>query len=454
MADTVTLKELLAVTVRRGKLLITFCLLFAVLLGAFFGLQGIRAVDDPKNTPEAIEQAYNEAMVSYLTQKETLSAQKVKQEHNLASHQDYMQNSLLMQLDPYSKAFTVIDFAVTELEPNDFKQIYEVEGTPVDYIINRIQNQYLILWNSTNLSTVLGSDVTDPHWREVISLKNKGGGILEITAIAKDEAASKALAQEVYSFLQDNVQTISQSAYRHSFSLLNNSSNTTADTSLADLQNNNRRLLTTYEKNISDTEKALDALKEPLRAEQITVATAIRGAVKYAILGGVLGAILGVIWAVIGYLFGSKLVFADDLVQDLKIPMMMSLSGKSNIFVRLSDRILGERIWQNKEQALAFLSESASVRLESGAKIALLSSLALEEQTPIVRSAITTLETMGHSVKLVENATYRAEALSAISDSDCVILMERRGATRIKSVELLLSMAAEQETPVQGFILV
>lgn len=454
MADTVTLKEMLAVVVRRGRTLIALCLVFAVLLGAFCAFQRIRAINDSDNTPEAIEQAYQDDLASYLTQKEVLTQQQLKLKQNLESYQTHMDTSLLMQLDAYKEASTVIDIAITELAPNDFEQVYEIEGTPADYIITRIQNQYLIHWRSINLATVLGIDVTDQHWREVVSLENKGGGILEIKAIAQTEEESAALAQKVYQYLMDNVETVSQSAYRHGFSLLSNSSKTESDSDLATLQKNNLNLLSQYEKDLAAAELALEALAEPQRAEQITVTTIIRDMVKYAVLGGVLGVILGVIWIVIGYFFGTKLVFADDLVQDLKIPMMMSFSGNSTLFTRLSDRILGERVWYDETQALAFLSESASVRLESGVKIALLSSLALKEKTSHVQSAITALETMGHTVCLVENATYSAKALSAISGSDCVIFMERRGVTGTKSVELLLSMAAEQDKPVKGFILI
>lgn len=454
MADTITLKEMLAVVVRRGKLLITFCLVFAILLGALCAVQRLCDINDPSNTTEAIEKEYNAAMDRYLIQQEMLLSQQNKLEHDLESHRAHIDASLLMQLNPYNIASTMIDIAITELEPDDFKQIYEVEGTPADYIITRIQNQYLILWRSTNLSAVLGSDVSDMHWREVVTLENKGGGILSITAIAQEEAESAALAQKAYSYLLENVQTVSQSAYRHSFSLLSNSSKNAIDSNLATLQKNNLSLLAKYEDDFIAAEKALEKLTEPQRVEQITLLTTLRDTVKYAVLGGVLGVILGVIWVVIGYLFGSKLIFADDLVQDLKIPMMVSFAGETDLFVRLSDRILGERVWQNEEQALAFLSEAASVRLESGAKIALLSSLALKEKASHISSAVTALETMGHKVTLVENAAYSADALAAISGSDCVILMERRGATRIKSVELLLTMAAEQETPVKGFILV
>ena len=454
MADTITLKELLAITVRRAKVLIAVALVFAIPVGALCADRNIDKMYSADNTVEAIEEKYQADLDVYQKQEQILSEQLLNLERSLESQQDHLSTSVLMQLDPSNKASTVINVAIAELAQSDFDKVYSIEGTSADYIISRIQNQYLVLWEGLNLETIFGSNLTDRQWRELVVLQEKNGGVIEISVSAKTIEESAAMAEKAYAYLTGNTETIIRSAYSHTLVLLSRSSKMAADPDLEQTQKDALATIEQCKTQIRTLENELNALKEPARTEQITVATIIRDTAMYALLGGILGGIVTVVCIIVGYLFGTKLVFSDYLVQNLKIPMLVSFSAKGDLFGRLADRILGERVWNGEESALAYLSKSAAARLEPGAKVALLSSLRFKKQENFVQSVKATLENMGYSVCFVDDAVYNAEMLPAIADNDCVILLERRNVSRIKSVELLISLSGEQEKPVKGFILV
>jgi len=126
MTDTITLKELLAVIVRRGKKLIALCLVFAVIFGAYCIFQRVRVIGSPENSSEVIEEAYQEELEVYQECKSVLDEQYQKRENNLKAYQQHLLDSVLMQLDPSCKASTVIDLAITELNAKDFETVFQV----------------------------------------------------------------------------------------------------------------------------------------------------------------------------------------------------------------------------------------------------------------------------------------------------------------------------------------
>ena len=89
MKDTVTLKELAAIAVRRGRLAIILALIFALLLGGWRAHGLIAKAKSEENSPEKIEERYQEAMESYAANKEDLEEQLAKAETQLESQREY-----------------------------------------------------------------------------------------------------------------------------------------------------------------------------------------------------------------------------------------------------------------------------------------------------------------------------------------------------------------------------
>ena len=133
MKDTVTLKELLAIVVRRGRFVLTLALVFAVLMGGVQMFRQVSASRQENNSPEKIEERYQEALEDYQIEKENLEKELSDAQRKLDSQQEYNEESLLMRLDPYNKYVTTINLAVTDVEEEAFHQVFQVETTPVEY---------------------------------------------------------------------------------------------------------------------------------------------------------------------------------------------------------------------------------------------------------------------------------------------------------------------------------
>lgn len=456
MKDTITLKELAAIAVRRGRLAVILALVCAAALGAWRAWGLVRSANSEENSPEQIEERFQEAMEDYETNRENLENQLSKAEAQLESQREYNDNSYLMKIDPYNKAFTTINLAITDVDEGAFQQVFRLEDTPIDFIISKIQSQYVILWNSLDLQASLAysprAGMEDRYLRELVTLSPADGGCLTLTASGVSEAQTSALAQAAYGCLLNLQSRISEGSYLHSFTQLSNVAKTSVDTGLEEAQIANLEKVTAYSDSIKDLNKQLEDLEEPEREEAASPLKIALSCVKYAVLGAALGCLLALVWAFVSYLFRSRPETSRQLEEGLSVPFLGSVIKRERLWDRLADRILDERLWKDEAQALAYISASARLHLPASSKVLLASTLPLEEKA--VRGPIKALEDGGRTVLLVGGAGRSPKTADALRACDCVVLAERPGTTRWDGVTELAALAGSMGKPVSGFVTV
>lgn len=455
MKDTVTLKELAAIAVRRGRLAVILVLVFAVLLGGVQAAKQVKAAKSDENSPEKIEERYQEAMVDYLENKADLEKQLARAESQLESQREYNEKSLLMEIDSRNKAVTTVNLAITDIDEGAFQQVFRLEDTPVDFIISKIQSQYLILWNSLDLPASLSytprGGMEDKYLRETVTLKKADGGCLTLTVSGTSEEVTRQLADAAYECLLELQNVISEGSYLHGFTLLSSVTKIVVDDNLESTQTANLEKITTYTESIENLTKKLEDLKEPKRDSAPSLSKIILSALKYAVLGAAIGLVLDFTVVMASYIFRSRAETSRQLEQELSVPFLGSSARPKNFWNRLADRIIDERIWPDADQALAYLSSSADILLPSG-RILLLSTLPLEEEP--LRPVIKALEGTERTVRLVGGAGRSPETVGALRDCGCVVLAERAGVTRWADVTELAALARSLNKPVSGFITV
>lgn len=454
MKDTVTLKELAAVVIRRGKQMIILALVFALALGGFKLSQWHSKINAPENTDEQIEERYQQAVETYTLQKEQLDLNLQELEKQLHSEQEYKESSMLMGIDPYDKAVTLMNIAITDIEESAFLQVYQIEGTPVDFIVSRIQNQYLVLWRGVDLQKELGGEVSDKFIREVAGVSAESGGLLEIIAYGATKEESKALAYRVYDFLVENSNVVAESAYPHAFVLLSESTKAIVDTDLEASQKSVVDNITSYLEQIENVKNQLDELAAPAKDAKLTYSDAVGSVAKFVVLGVVTGVFAGALWAIVCFLFSSKVDFSYQLEGSLQVPLMGCITEKKNIWNAIADRLAGERVWPEEEDALNYLEESARIRLGKGEKVVLLTTLREDENNPAIRMVADRLQHSGYMVSVVGNACYNPKVLAAIAQSESVILMERCGCSTKEAIDTVAALAQEQSKPIKGYVLI
>lgn len=456
MKDTVTLKELAAIVVRRGRLAVVLALIFALLLGGW-RIQGlVKSANSEGNSPEKIEERYQEAMETYEESKADLEEQLSRTEAQLESQREYNEKSLLMEIDSHNKAVTTINLAVTDVDEGAFQQVFRLEDTPIDFIISKIQSQYIILWNSLDLQSSLSysprAGMEDKYLREIVTLSRADGGCLTLTVSGTSEAVTRELADAAYNCLLKLQSVISEGSYLHSFAQLSNVTKISVDTGLEDSQKANLEKITTYTDSIADLNKQLEELAKPEREEVDSPLEIALSALKYAVLGAALGILLALVWALVSYLFRNRAETSRQMEEGLSIPFLGSTAKSAGLWNRLADWILSERLWPDEAQAADYISASAKALLPEAGTVLLASTLPLTEEA--VQPVMKALAGQGRTVRFVGNAARSPETAEALKECGCVVLAERSGVTRWDDATELTALAKSLNKPASGFVTV
>ncbi|MBQ3496969.1 MAG: hypothetical protein IJA73_02465, partial [Oscillospiraceae bacterium] len=173
---TISIGDLLAVLVRKGKQIIAIGIVFAILLGAYKGFSLWRAGND--------EEAVDMAQFEYEKQLEKQEKIIETAAENAEKTQEYIDNSLWMKVNPYDKCEATIQLMIAGVDENAADMTFAVTETPLDYLVGRITSQYMILWEATDLASALGvyEGVEDKYLREMVSVQDEDAGVIAITA--------------------------------------------------------------------------------------------------------------------------------------------------------------------------------------------------------------------------------------------------------------------------------
>lgn len=435
MKDTVTLREFIAILVRRGKLLIALAAIFAIVLGTW-KVVDLRA-NDIKGSPEQIEERYQLALERYEREKRTLELER----QLFINQKQHASESLLLKLDPYQKAVTTMRIFL------DADELSLPE-------IARAQSLYLAYWNRADLQEALQHSSQTSYLREVLFLNGEDGGVLVLTAWGKTTEDAEQLADAAYAYIQMLQKEVAKVSGEHALYLAGKGTTVEADPALAKTIFEELERSRGHEEYLKTVETALNKLAEPVREVPMTGKQLLAPVIKYAMLGSVLGLLLGVAWVLFGYLFRNRLEVSRQLTEGFSIPCLGAVARRKGIFGRAADRILNEQTWQDEQKALAYLEERARTCLKDGCRVVLLTSLPGGETEPAMQKIGKALENNGYQVSVASDCEHCAEAISAIREADCVVLAERCGTSKWDNILKEIAMTNEMQTPICGFVLV
>lgn len=438
MNDTITTTELLALLVRSGKKLLAAALVFAALLGCFQLYSQSRASQEAIADRKTEEYRLKLAELEKTVQRESQAIQ---------AKQTYLENSLLMQLDPYNVYDTTITLAVTDVDSQAFQQVFDDEDTPIEYLTSKIIVQYQAVWNNQDLPSALGlsayADTDDKYVRELISVYPGVEGVLCIRALGSTQNDSEALAEAAYRLVGSLRDTVSAGSYRHDLSLMSRATKNVIDDSLRTAQEAVYDALDESRSNRTNAQLELKDLSAP--------STGVPAVIKFAIAGAVVGMILAAVWIALKGIVGSGLLSSGQL-ERLGMTCLGSLAVPHGLFARWAARIGHERVWTDPAQAARYIAGRGEV---SEKTVLLTSTLPLDGADPALTALREALLAAGAAaVRLAGDVRMDDAALSAVSGAETAILLERVGASDTGAVQSAAAYLEQSGCKVCGFALI
>lgn len=457
MKEPISIKEILAIVIRRGKAVMLTALVLAAALGGLQGVKTLKQVKAPTNTAEQVAQRNEAARAESDAQTEMLKDYIETAEHRVKKAREYLAESPLMKLDPYDKYESHVVLSVTSLNEEEYVRAYQdTLGTPVDYVVAKILQQYEMYWNKLDLKELLTGtvyeNVEEKYIRELVSVVRSQGSTLVINASADTAENAAVLCGAVAKAIQAARDTMVEATFTHELVWISEGTKQVVDYELDRSQIIAMEKYDQYMLELEQYKTDLKKVQKPTVETLVTMGDALKDAVIWAVLGGVVGFVLacGTVWMV--YIVRDDVESSRQAEAILGVPYLGCAAGKKGFLDRISDRFVGERYWDDADMAAEYIVENLISRLPEKANVAVLSTVAVQEDAVQLPKVLEAMKARGCQVRFAAKAEQNPAAIAALRESRYVVLAERLGTSNRNAMLSVRQQAQQLNAEILGFI--
>lgn len=468
----IDLKELMFAVLRKWRMILAFALIFAALLGGYKAVSAYRSQSN-KAALEAVQDSYDRALEVYNTSMDSCKREIDNLTHDIDSQQDYVENSILMNISPYD---------IWEAKAELFVKTDDKTGSQGDDLTSTIMRAYQSALTSGELLSGIAADMgvderylqelvtvtmrRDSYYRndDLFSVEGKGSGftirnrqdnyyiiqdnLLTIQVRHEDEEKAKELLKSILEGADQIQAQIQSQIGSHTISEVSNSVSSRVDLALADQQNDERIRLERLKESLQKRTEEMDKIKAPTG-----LVSPVSSGIKYGVIGGVLGAFVVIFFVCIGFVMSDRMYSAKELKYRFKVKILGTLpaddksTGKIDAWI---NRLEGRACDVDEEHEFGLISANICNYTE-GAHTLLVMGSAQEE---IVGRAASELSSRLSGVKVIlgGNVLHNAEGLRKLPECDGIVLVEQCGRSLYSEIELEIEKACDLQKTVVGCI--
>lgn len=447
------LKDLIFAALYQWKKLLIGAVVLAVLLGGFQGITGLIDPKDPE-TLEAItkqnqiqQERYEAEVDSLEKQIETLRAQ-------VRSQQEYLDNSLLMQLQPYS----FYEASLVLYIDTDYQILPEMSYQNPNQSHAVIKAYESLLLGNDCLQAMADAMGTEPRYlKELLELEYNeeseatDANVLRIVG----KAATQEQAQQLLELLVGQVKllqkSISSSVEAHRYSIVEQATREAIDLDLADQQKAENDRLTTL-LSAQTTAQSSQAALTPPSLQSDNGKAVLKKTVIFAVIGGVLAIFFGVVILWVSHIASSKVYSCRTLADRTGIKVLGALADdlpKNRIdqwLLKLEGRMLRDPQAQADLLALSIRNQTAG-----SAKLLLTGSTSAESRQALVEALAKAMPQA--TVMSVEDILEDVSALEALAGCDAVLLTEQCHVSSYHDIDRRMELIRDHNKQLTGCIL-
>jgi hypothetical protein len=467
----ITVSDLIVEIIRRLWFVILMAVVFAVLLGGYKYVKDIKEAS-VEQTDTDISDAESE-----LTEDELKEVNNVLlMQDNLCQQQEYTENSVLMQINPYNESTVVLQYH------------FETEQSEetIDYS-NDLLSSYQNYVNDGALASDLakkGEKLDIQYLAELISFTSDSNGengvaetitwvsgkSFEIKVIHADEDACQALALKVNECMEEYQRVLQETLGEHSLILVGNTYSRVVDKSLWSYKYDRANSIVAMQEKIDTlkdkmSEQQLEAFEKSSKqivADQQeenaeTEQTSVRVSKKYVAAGGLCGILLACILLVVLYVLRGTINKAEDIqyLYNLRILGELNASDRKNIFLIVWNRILGKKgtALTVEEEEQLFMS-NLKISCEKNGIQKLLINGNGQQNTGWMESVKKELCQTGVEVIIEDDIFHSPDTFEKLKEIDYVVLVEKIRNSRYEDIVGEIRICMEQQIEILGAVVV
>lgn len=426
MAETMNMKELFALLVRRCRAVLLTALIFAVLLG------GVQAFRTSRSNSDESDVSAEEKIASQYADLAALKQQLTTTKAKVASLQEYTTHAPLMEIDPYRVYTTTMLIGLTPAENAPGASASQ------EYSDGAVCAAWLAGTDIQKLAADTSfAEIGNLYLQDLFSAKPLSGGVLSLRTYGTSQERAEELADMLYQGLHRQFSGESSSTPTVN-AVLSSATLCETNTEIADKQDKIFKELTTTKESLTTLTSKVQSQESALPHGDETPSP-VKSGVKYAVLGFAVGIILACLWILVKALFSGRIETAGQLEAMSGAPYWGTLAVAKRKSDRWVDAILGETLWADRKAAAAHLADRVAACDSASAGIAIISSLS--DQPEELDDLVAALKDRDYSVSVIMNVASDPAAFACLKKNGLILLAERRGMTRmerLKAVDKLM----------------
>lgn len=426
MAETMNMKELFALLVRRCRAVLLTALIFAVLLG------GVQAFRTSRSNSDESDVSAEEKIASQYADLAALKQQLTTTKAKVASLQEYTTHAPLMEIDPYRVYTTTMLIGLTPAENAPGASASQ------EYSDGAVCAAWLAGTDIQKLAADTSfAEIGNLYLQDLFSAKPLSGGVLSLRTYGTSQERAEELADMLYQGLHRQFSGESSSTPTVN-AVLSSATLCETNTEIADKQDKIFKELTTAKESLTTLTSKVQSQESALPHGDETPSP-VKSGVKYAVLGFAVGIILACLWILVKALFSGRIETAGQLEAMSGAPYWGTLAVAKRKSDRWADAILGETLWADRKAAAAHLADRVAACDSASAGITIISSLS--DQAEELDDFVAALKDRDYSVSVIMNVATDPTAFACLKKNGLILLAERRGITRmerLKAVDKLM----------------
>ena len=403
--QTIYFKDLFFAILYQWKWLVIVALVGAILLGGIqmLGSNQQASLDSVSITPETQMKV------------DLLEATEQRLTVNIEAQTQYLENSVLMSIDPYTAISSGIYLRVSPEGITD----PEVYNHQMAAILRGYYTQLLMPETLTQLDQTMEMEAI--YLRELISLDFSNESYLGITARGRDQQEAEKLRDSICQVIEASQNAMAQDLGVHTVTMIPFTVGPRVDNSLYDTQNSAHQKLTTMTNTLFSTTSELKRLMPQ------GLSTGGMSPVLFAAIGGVLGFIVVAAIAFVMHLASGKVYSARVLQDRTDLKVLGCLPGKKRNAI---DRWLRKLEGRTQADAAEAVATNIANRSKDIQQLLLLGTYEDTFLQPLVKA----LESRGKVCTVCADPAQSAEAMDAIDQCQVAILVESCGISGYENV--------------------
>lgn len=447
----INLKDLMFAILHKWRIIIGIAVITALLMGSYKVGTGLVNQRNSEYVQEQQEQ-YQSDMETYTQTMERYNHTIESTTANLEYQENYLKDSVLMQISPYNKAAAHADLFI-KLDGNEALSnnlvVDETDSIVKAYASLIKQDVYL-----EGIAKELGIEIK--YVKELISVDTDyNSNMLTINTCYLDEVGAKKILDGILGNITKEQPEIQQKLGLHVINTLNESVSTLADLNLAKVQKDNMESVASMQKVLEETEKSLKDLKEPSVPAALSKMTIAKSAIKYSVLGGVLGAFVVIFCFCVVYLMSDKLNSVTDLKEryGLRILGVFNKERKKRLFVGIDnwlDKLEGNGSAASTEEVFELMAATVESCLGETKHIMITGAAETEKLEPVARKFAELMP--GVKFEIGAYVKESPSSLKLFSECDGVIFVEQCGVSRYSKIQSELEIGQDMKKKVVGCV--